>query len=358
MRREEPSVWLCAALLLIALCWRMIGAPVTAEGFRELRTPLWQARVQLPSRMLRVLSLWHTVPKQTPSEEVSSDENQTESMPVNVYLVQENRLVQMTLDGYVAGVVAAEMPAQYHMEALKAQAVAARTRVLKQMDSGGCSRYPQADICTDSTHCQGYAALSACEERWSDSFAPYRDRIWQAQKETKGEVLTYEGELITVLYHAISGGKTEDAAMVFSQSVPYLVSVQSMGEENVRGYQEEKRLSYEEIAHMLNPVLSKNISAQDVQRTLSIGGYTESGRVKNILAAGEEIDAQIFRKALGLRSTWFTLSTDEQGVTFQQRGYGHGVGMSQAGANSMAAAGATHEQILSHYYPGTLLEKR
>lgn len=352
MKRRNPPLWLCVVLLVLALCWRMMGAPVTAEQFRDLKTPLWQARVQLPSRLARILLHW-----QTPSREAQTDETtEADAELVNVYLVEENRLVQMTLEGYVAGVVAAEMPAQYHMEALKAQAAAARTRALWQKENGGCSRYAGADICTDSAHCQGYATPTECQERWGASSEAYRSRILQAQRETRGEVITYEGELITVLYHAISGGKTEDAAMVFSQSVPYLKSVISTGEESTRGFQEEMHLSYEEAAELLKSVV--NLSPQELRRTLAIEGYTQSGRVKQLRAGSHTIEAKDFRKALGLRSTWFSLSMDETGITFQQRGYGHGVGMSQAGANSMAASGSTHAQILSHYYPGTVLEVR
>jgi len=329
---------------------------VTAEQFSDLQTPLWQARIQLPSRLARVLKLWQTPQNQATADEADEAEEADAATMVNVYLTEENRLVRMTLEGYVAGVVAAEMPAQYHMEALKAQAAAARTRALWQMENGGCSRHAGADICTDSAHCQGYATPAQCRERWGASCGAYRERILQAQQNTRGEVITYEGDLITVLYHAISGGKTEDAAMVFSRSVPYLKSVVSTGEETTRGYQQEKHLSYEEAAGMLSSIVA--VSAQELRRTLAIGGYTESGRVKSIQAGDQTIDAQAFRKALGLRSTWFSLSMDEGGITFQQRGYGHGVGMSQAGANSMAAAGSTHAQILAHYYPGTVLEVR
>ena len=353
MRRNVPPVWLCLLLLVLALCWRMLGAPLTAEQFENLHTPLWQMRVQLPSRMARVFSLWHAAP-----ETEMAETPVTESTPVSVYLVQEGRLAQMTLEGYICGVVAAEMPAQYHMEALKAQAVAARTRVLKQMENGGCSRFPGADVCTDSAHCQGYASLAECRERWQDSFDSYRERIHQAQSATKGEVLTYEGEMITVLYHAISGGRTEDAATVFSQSLPYLVSVESQGEEQTKGYWQETQMSYEQIAETLSPACARRLTAQEVRQTLTVGGYTESGRVESMLVAGERIKASDFRRLLQLRSTWFSLSMDETGVTFQQRGYGHGVGMSQAGANSMAASGRTHAQILGHYYTGTVLEKR
>lgn len=363
MKRRYPSVWLSMVILLLALMWRMVGAPVTAEQFQSLETSLWQARIQLPSRLGRIFRMWHGACQKQElhtmtEEQPYSSEPEQESTPVNVYLVQENRLVQMTLEGYVCGVLAAEMPAQYHMEALKAQAVAARTRALRQMEAGGCSAHPGADICTDSAHCQGYATLAQCRQNWQEGYEAYRDRILQAEGETRGQVLTYEGELITVLYHAISGGRTEDAATVFSQSVPYLVSVESSGEEEASGFWQETYLTYGQIAQKLNEAEGTKLSEQAIRRTLSIVGYTDSGRVDRIQIGNDEMTGVAFRRALGLRSTWFSISTDENGVTFQQRGYGHGVGMSQVGANSMAADGASYAQVLAHYYPGTQIDRR
>jgi len=276
---------------------------------------------------------------------------------LNVYMSDEERMAQMTLEGYVCGVVAAEMPAAYHLEALKAQAVAARTRVLKQRMAGGCSLHNGADICTDSTHCQGYASLAQCRAMWGDSYEAYRDRVLDAAAQTKGEALTYDGELITVLYHAISGGRTENVQTVFSQRLPYLVSVESAGEEGTRGYQQDLTFTFEEITEKLNKAFPQiHMSAEEIQRTLTIGSYTETGRVGTVLLGTNEIPASDFRKALGMRSTWFSISADDTSITFHQRGYGHGVGMSQAGANSMAASGKTYEEILTHYYSGVSME--
>jgi len=352
--RKMPPVWISLLLLLAALSWRMIGAPVTAEDFRNLETPLWQAKIQLPVRLARIWSLWQPahISIEPGSEQAGRDTT------VMVYITQEERMAEMTLPGYVRGVVAAEMPAQYHLEALKAQAVAARTRLLSQKEKGGCSRHPGADICTDSAHCQGYATLADCQSRWGDSYEAYRDRIVEAEQETRSEILTYEGELITVLYHAMSGGKTEAAATVFAQDIPYLISVESAGEESARGFWQESGFSYDELAQKIRPLMRKAISPERLRQTFSISEYTESGRVRAVQAGEETILATELRRALGLRSTWFSISMDESGVTFLQRGYGHGVGMSQVGANSMAADGADYAGILTHYYPGTVLEKR
>ena len=361
MKRRVPSVRLSALVLAVTLCWHMLGAPLNRQDFTDLQIPFWQARALLPQRMARVLKLWFSQPEpsepSTMTEEAGDEVHLArENQRVTVYLAQENRMVQMTLEGYVCGVVAAEMPAKYHLEALKAQAVAARTRVLWQREQGGCTMHPGADICTDSAHCQGYATLTECREMWQDAYEAYRDRILQAQRETRGQVLTHEGKLITVLYHAMSGGRTEDAAAVFSQSLPYLVSVESTGEEGAKGFWTETKISFESIAKRLNEWMDTQVSAQDVQRTFAISAYTPSGRVEQVQVDGVAIKAVDLRNALGLRSTWFSLSSDGTGITFLQRGYGHGVGMSQTGANSMAASGSGYDLILSHYYQGTKLE--
>lgn len=373
MKRRYPPIWLSALILAVLLFWKMLGAPLTAQQFQELETPFWQARVLLPSRMGRVLLLWMPAqaasprPETLPEDGMDADGRELARFldqvggeeKLMVYVTAENRLAEMTLEGYVCGVVAAEMPATYHLEALKAQAVAARTRAVYQAQNGGCTRHEGADICTDSAHCQGYATLSECRERWGTEYEVYRERILKAAEETKDELLTYEGEPITVMYHAISGGTTEAAQTVFAQSLPYLVSVDSSGEEDVRGFYTDTRFTFEEAARLLSAGLPEmSVTAEDVRQSLLIGGYTPTGRVKSLLLNGREVEATAFRKALGLRSTWFTFSTDADSVTFHQRGYGHGVGMSQAGANRMAADGSSYRDILGHYYPNTQLEKR
>lgn len=357
MRWFKPPVWFGALVLLLALCWRMIGAPVTSTQWSNIDIPIRQAKALLPVRVERVLKLWIGTDVQNQETTFLEETDETADEPrIMVYLTDMQRLESMSLEGYVRGVIAAEMPVQYHLEALKAQAVAARTRALWQMKHGGCTLHEGADICTDSTHCQGYSSPEECRERWGESFDAYCNRLIEAQQKTKGQVITYEGELITVLYHAISGGRTEDVSAVFSQSLPYLISVESRGEEDARGFYEEAFLEYAAIAKLINDAMPEmHLTAQDVQRTFSISAYTEHGRVKTVQIDGQDISATDFRKILGLRSTWFSVSSDQQGITFHQRGYGHGVGMSQAGANSMASHGKTYENILVHYYPGVAL---
>lgn len=145
---------------------------------------------------------------------------------------------------------------------------------------------------------------------------------------------------------------------MFSQGFPYLVSVESGGEEGARGFQQDTRLTFEEIAEKLNAAPGHEAHAPGGGADADGGGLYGFRRVAAMLVGGRRVEGAAFRQALGLRSTWFTLSMDEQAVTFHQQGYGHGVGMSQAGANSMAADGADYRSILMHYYPGVAIEKR
>ncbi len=354
---------LATLLLLIALLWRMLGAPVTAEQWRALDTPLWQARALLPARMTRMLRLWPLAarpiaqPEPAPLLDPADEPDARASLTLTVYDPSTQATFEQSLESYVCHVVAAETPASYHLEALKAQAVAARTRVVAQavaLGGKGCVSHPGADICTDSAHCQGYATLEECRALWGDSYGAYSARIAEAVANTRGELITYGGEPITVLYHAMSGGHTEDARAVFAQSLPYLVGVESAGEETLRGCYEDAAFTYAEAAARL-AALVPGATAADVRERFAIGAHTETGRVDTLQLAGQEIAATDLRRALGLRSTWFTLSADENGLIFHQRGYGHGVGMSQAGANAMAADGAGYADILAHYYQGTAL---
>lgn len=367
MRRDYPPVWIGILLVLAAVMWRMMGAPLSAAEWADVKTPLWQAKTLAPSRMGRIFRLWAPgsalesrdllMEGDDPEEAELVRRNSTDQPEIVVYT--SAGLKKMPLESYVCGVVAAEMPASYHLEALKAQTVAARTRAVRQMESGGCRSHPEADICGDSGCCQGYASLSECREKWGNETDLYRRRIMGAVEDTLGQLLTYEGELITVMYHAMSGGRTEDAAAVFSASLPYLTSVESRGEEGARGFFTETTFSYEDMTKALNAAFpGLETTPEELKRSFSIARYTDSGRVAEVSVDGKTVQASALRKALGLRSTWFSITSDGEGITFQQRGYGHGVGMSQVGANSMAASGSGYGDILRHYYPGVEIVAR
>jgi len=254
----------------------------------------------------------------------------------------DGKIIPMELEEYVVGVVAAEMPALYHLEALKAQAVAARTRAA----SGRCRKHKDADICTDSACCQGYLAEAERQTRWGADAFEMNERVRQAVASTEGLVILYDGVPIEVLYHAISGGYTEDVEEVYAVALPYLRGVNSPGEESARGYSAEQLFSKKEIVDAF-PDAAENGKIQ-----LEILARSESGRVTVIRVGSLTLSGRAFRAALSLRSTNFELSAREDQIVIAQTGYGHGVGMSQAGADAMATGGADYQAILSHYYTG------
>lgn len=283
----------------------------------------------------------------------------TGSLTLQVYFEEEGQVRPISLEAYVMGAVAAEMPANYAAEALKCQAVAARTRAVAQSHAfggNGCVRHPDCDICTDSSCCQAYLSDAALRTRWGSEYAVLHARIDRAVRATAGLLLTCNGLPIEVLYHACSGGKTEDAAAVFAAAQPYLISVDSPGEEGYAGFRADTAFSCSEAAALLLRAFPDcGVTADTLPSTLRLQSTTASGRVATLLVGNQTVRGTDFRKALGLRSTLFTWEADGERILFHTTGYGHGVGMSQAGAQAMAAGGADFQEILAHYYPGTVL---
>ncbi len=262
---------------------------------------------------------------------------------------------EMALDDYLFGVVAAEMPAAYEEEALKAQAVAARTYTLYRMEHGGCAR-TGADVCTDSGCCQSYADADELRRRWGENGALYEDKLKSAIRATEGEVLLYGGELPETLYHAASGGVTEDSENVFAAARGYLRSVESANESGSAHLTDTFSFTREEFAAALNRAFpGAKLTAAALEKDVEVLSRFTSGRVDAVRLGRVRATGRQVRAALGLSSAWFTLEFRKNGVKVSTRGYGHGVGLSQAGANGMAQAGASYAEILAHYYTGTTL---
>lgn len=247
----------------------------------------------------------------------------------------------MDMDEYLTGVVLAEMPAEFELEALKAQAVASRTYAAKTMMTG--NKHGDGSICTDSTCCQGYIDPAECSDKQVCS-------VRRAVENTSGEVLTYEGELIEAVYFSCSGGSTEDAVAVWGTDYPYLRATDSPGEEGAAHYSDTVILT----ARELGEKLGRTLSGIPTQWFTDIT-YTAGGGVDTIKIAGESYTGTRLRSLLGLRSTAFSIEVRDNAIQITTRGYGHRVGMSQYGADAMAAAGSDYCAILTHYYAGTEL---
>lgn len=255
---------------------------------------------------------------------------------------------ELDMDTYLVGVVLAEMPASFETEALKAQAVAARTYTRKAWETGG--KHGDGSVCGNSACCQAYLTVDGYLEKGGTQEG--LDKIRSAVLATSGEVLTYEGELIEATYFSCSGGSTEDAAAVWGTDYPYLQSVASPGEEEAAYFTDTVSFSPEEFQKTLGVALSGTPRSWFGTVT-----YTEGGGVAAMRIGGEAYSGTQLRSMLGLRSTAFAVTADETGITITTQGYGHRVGMSQYGADAMAVNGSTYREILSHYYPGTELTK-
>lgn len=283
-------------------------------------------------------------PETTDAPQTTASEEETAMVPV---LRQDGIVVQMALDDYIFCVVLAEMPASFEEEALKAQAVAARTMALRRAATG--DRHAGA-ICTESRCCQAYMT----EESYRAAGGTDADveKIRSAVQTTAGQVLTYDGELIEATYFACSGGYTEDAAAVWGSDVPYLQAVESPGEEWAESFSETVSFSASEFTALLGRGLTGSPASWFGAVT-----RTEGGGVATMIIGGQTYKGTELRSLLGLRSTAFTVTAQGQTVTVTTTGHGHRVGMSQYGADAMAVTGSTYEQILAYYYQGTRIDK-
>ena len=274
---------------------------------------------------------------------------------VQVYVKETGKTVSMPVETYLERVVAAEMPASFHVEALKAQAVAARTYTYKRMADGGCTN--GAQLCTDSTCCQAYDSDEDCRKKWGSAYESNMKKIHTAVIETHGEVMEYNGALIEALYHAASGGQTEDSENVFAAARPYLRGVESENEVGSSHLRDEERMTRKEFAAAVNKQWSKaGLKASSLEKQVEIEERFKSGRVETIRLGKVEATGRELRGALELRSAWFTIEFTGDEVIINTRGYGHGVGMSQSGANGMAQEGKDYREILMHYYTGIQFE--
>lgn len=271
---------------------------------------------------------------------------------IKVYNHQQDKVEIMELDDYLRGVVAAEMPALYDLEALKAQAVAARTYSLRQIRAGR-GEYQGASISTDYRYCQAWLSEKEMKERWG--FLPffyYWVRINRAVEETRGEVLLYKGKLIDAVYHANSGGMTEDARYVWGKEEPYLKSVKSpYDQEQEKNYKNTYYFGLKELCEKLQLEEKTPITGIEILKR------SKSGRVIELKIGNSTLTGIEFRQSLGLSSTKFTVSLEGDILTLTVFGKGHGVGMSQDGANGLAKHGYSYREILQHYYPGTTLAR-
>lgn len=266
-------------------------------------------------------------------------------------------VVTMDMGTYLVGVVRSEMPAAFESEALKAQAVAARTYTLYKMEHGGSANHPHADTCDDITCCKAYMDAAAAAENWGEKADFYEEKIRDAVRSTDGQCVLYENAPILAVFHSSSAGATLDASAVWSESLPYLVSVSSPEDsETVPGYHSSATFPFSVLRAILQTELPEaDLSSAPTDWFTAIR-QTPSGAVTELEVGGTKITGNRLRTILGLRSPSFTISFENGNVIFSVMGYGHGVGMSQYGANVLAASGMDYREILSWYYTDTIVD--
>ncbi len=292
---------------------------------------------------------------QTASTTASSDADVLDT--ITVYNKADQSVQSYPFSEFLTCVVASEMPATFEEEALKAQAVAARTyllqRVLYYQKNGTPKEHHGALTCTDSTHCQAYIAKEERLKSWGQNADLYWKKVSGAVSGTANIIMTYDGKPINAVFHSMSSGATESAQSVWGSDVPYLKSVNSSLDKNAPQYQTEVTLTKEQ----LKKVLSDHV--KDVNFEHGIFGNIErsnTGSIRSIVVGNVKITGAQFRKILNLRSTNIQFSVEGNSVHMMVRGYGHGVGMSQYGANFLAKEGKKYPEILTSYYTGIRVE--
>lgn len=286
-----------------------------------------------------------------------------ESIKIKVYIKSEDTVKEMLLEEYLTGVVAAEMPAEFELEALKAQAVAARTYAygrVRKIYTPKDDIHKGADMCTDSAHCQAWTSKEEALLKWGGFTAGDKwNKIEKAVKETEGIIVVYDKNIVNPVFHANSGGTTENAEDVWAGvEVPYLKSVKSEGEEASTGYKVVTSFKEDDFINAIkkeHPDIK--IDRNKLMDEVKILERTESDRVKTMRVGNVTLKGTDFRRLLNLRSTNFNIEKGESGgLKITTIGYGHGVGMSQWGANYLAKSGGTFEEIIKHYYKGVSLD--
>ena len=287
-------------------------------------------------------------PENTPDYDIKTP---VESTKVNV-LMGDGQAREMELEEYLVGVVAGEMPASFNTEALKAQAVAARTYTLYKILVSPSANHKE-DVCTDPACCKAYSDEETLRAKWKDSYNANMEKITGAVWSTRGEYMVYDGQPVLAVFHSSSAGATESSGRVWNSDLPYLVSVQSPETAaDVKNYVSELVVSQSDFR---DTVLAKHPEAElsgecaDWIRGIE---YTESGRIQTIDIGGAVIKGTELRSMFGLRSTAAQIEVKGGDIVFTVTGYGHGVGMSQYGADVMAGEGKTYREILQWYYTG------
>lgn len=268
---------------------------------------------------------------------------------INLLHTSDNTVENIELEEYIVNVVAAEMPVDYEMEALKAQSTVARTYTLYQMSNS--KKHENADICDNSACCQAWISKEKRFERWTENQEENWNKLREAVYSTAGDVIMYEGKPIDAFFHSNSGGKTEIPVNVWGgTNFPYLQVVETSGEDNYSQFSSSKEYTKEELENKMKEKYNDFEINWNEENCISILEYNESSRIKTIKIGNKNISGVEARTIFELRSSNFKVTIEGEKVKFDVVGYGHGVGLSQTGSNTLAKEGKSYQEIINHYY--------
>ena len=295
--------------------------------------------------------------EQTTSNKVGntkkSDSDTPEENVITVFLSDTKKNLTVSEFEYVCGSVAAEMPLMYHEEALKAQAIACYTNSLRLKNSKNKSAINGADISDNPATHQGYLTREERKEKWGDDYQKYESKLETIVKAVESEYLTYNGEYCLCAFSAICTGTTESAENVWGEKIPYLVSVKSSGDTLSPQYSSTNTFTKSQFISIMKDLGVSINSKANLEETIGKSKISKAGTVLKIEINKKSLTGEQIRSAFSLRSSAFKITATENEVTFKVSGYGHGVGMSQYGADYMARQGSTYDEILKHYYKGS-----
>ena len=291
-----------------------------------------------------------TLPKQ---EQAKIEYEYSNYNTIKLLHSKTNEIQEVNLDEYLLGVVSAEMPANFELEALKAQALVARTYTIYTIIHN-VGKHGDAHICDSSACCQAWISKEDRMNRWEEAEREGNwSKITEAVNSTVGKVITYNGEPINAFFHSNSGGSTEIPLNVWGGSgYPYLQVVETSGEENYSQYASEAEFAKDELTSKIKEKHSEIEIDWASEKPIEILEYTDSGRVRTVKFGNVNLSGVETRNLLGLRSANFNVEMNGENVKFVVKGYGHGVGLSQTGSDSLAKQGKNHEEIVKHFYQG------
>lgn len=333
------TIAMCAALTALAF-WLLPGSNVK------------NAAEQAEPMVLLVETAADGVPAADSLPETPEEPDEDEE---TLRLLTDDGVIELSMQEYLTEVLLSEMPPDFPLEARKAQAVAARTFTRKKLQK---PKHENAAVCASSSCCQAWTSREALKEKYGAEFDAVWENAQKAVRDTAGEVLTYDGQLIDAVYFSCSGGSTEAAAAVWGSDVPYLRSVVSPGEEEAPRYASTVIVSPEEFSRVLREEAPEIDLSGEPDTWLGEETRSDGGGVETVYIGGVGFSGVTLRRLFGLNSAKFDLTFKDGAFRFHVLGFGHRVGLSQYGAENMAQLGFSYRTILEYYYQGAKVEKQ